>query len=48
MSLEFIDLNSPTIVAGNCDTRKTMEKKNGTERDLKIKQKMVTQSLGRK
>ena len=26
MSLEFIDLNSPTIVAGNCDTRKTMGK----------------------
>ena len=42
MPLEFIDLNSPPVVAVNCDNRKTMGRKNGTERVLKDQQKIIT------
>ena len=42
MPLQIIDLNSPTVVAVNCDNRKAMGKKNDTERGLKNQQKMIT------
>ena len=42
-----LELNSPPIVAINCDNRKAMGK-NGTKQGLKNQQKMITENLRRK
>ena len=48
MPLEFIDLNSPPVVAVNRDKRKAMGKKNGTKQGLKNPQKKIVQCLKKK
>ena len=44
MPLEFINLNSPPVVAVNSDNGKAMGEKNGTGRVLKDQQKIITWS----
>ena len=48
MPLQFIYLNSPPVVAVNCDNRKGMGKEKWTKQSLKNPQKMVAQSLEKK
>ena len=44
MPLEFINLNSPPVVAVNSDNGKATGEKNGTGRVLKDQQKIITWS----
>ena len=47
MPIEFINLNSPSVIAVTVTTEKLWGKKNNRERGLKNQQKMIIESLGR-
>ena len=49
MPLKLNELNSPPIVAVNCDNQNVMRKeKNGTQRGLENQKQMIILSLGQK
>ena len=48
MLLEFIYLNSPPVVAVNCDNRKTMGKEKWRKTKFEKSTKMIAQSLEKK
>ena len=49
MPLELIHLNSPPVVAVNCDNRKVLGERKVAQKEVsKINKKMITLSLERK